>query len=217
MSQVRASLLLLLSGVLLCSGNAFADRGALSLDAGGGMAALTFKAPFAESGSATRSFSPTARFGARYALANWLELGAAGFFETPVTVFHNDISLAFDDNSFPGTLRHRVHRYGGMGGARVTLGMVWRLTLGLDLGWSHRVYEELQHFEVKPGGASDYRLAFPGSLTRDDLVVAPIVGLEWSIGDHWSVSVLPRAEFLLGSDTAFSVSIPLVFSYSWYL
>jgi hypothetical protein len=48
-------------------------------------------------------------------------------------------------------------------------------------------------------------------------MLAPLAGVEWAIGDHWSLSILPRYEQLLGSDGTFAISIPVLFSWSWYL
>jgi hypothetical protein len=101
-------------------------------------------------------------------------------------------------------------------GARYLVGMVWRLTLGLDVGWSHRSYSNFHHIDVSGSEPVDYELGLP-NFTTDNLIVAPVVGVEWAAGDHWSLSLLPRTELLLGPDPTVALTVPLVLSWSWYL
>src|SRR6266849_13656 len=69
---------------------------------------------------------------------------------------------------------------------------------GADVGWSHRAYSSFQHInDTDPSNPRDYHLALPDR-TRDNHVVAALAGVEWAVGDHWSLSVLPRYEQLLG-------------------
>jgi hypothetical protein len=73
--------------------------------------------------------------GVRYAWSNNLELTLGGFFEPPVTEFHNDVTVETENGAFTGTLRHRLMRGGALGGVRGVFGMVWRLVVGLEVGW----------------------------------------------------------------------------------
>lgn len=204
-----------LAGIVFAS-IAYADRGAVSIDAGGGLTGLQVAAPFASSNQTVNGLSGVAWLGGRYAIRNELELGVSAFYEPPVRYFHEDVSLVTDRGSFPGTLTHQIQRFGGMVGARYLVGMVWRLTLGIDVGWSRRVYKGFQHIDVSGSEPVDYELGLP-DFNTDNVLVAPIIGLEWAAGDHWSIAILPRAEFLLGPDATVGVTVPLVLSWSWYL
>jgi hypothetical protein len=78
-------------------------------------------------------------------------------------------------------------------------------------------YSEFQHIDVAGlDGATDFGLALP-AFNTDNVLLAPSVGLEWSGGDHWSFSLVPRAHFLLGPEPTFAIVVPLTVSWSWYL
>lgn len=202
--------------VVLFSTAAAADRGAITIDAGGGLTALSLPAPFAVPSKSLTSSSATAWLGGRYALTNSFELGASAFYEPPVEVFHNGVVVHTSNGEFPGTLNHRLQRYGGLVGARYVRGMVFRFTAGLELGWSHRSYSAFRHIDdTNPANPVDYGLSLP-EFTTDNVVIAPLAGVEWAVGDHWSVSVLPRFEILAGPDMTYAVTVPLLVSWSWY-
>ena len=208
---------LLLLGLVVTAGVASADRGALTVDVGGGMTALRLGTPFARPQVAVNGFAPTVWLGGRYALTNEVEFGVAGFFEPPVTYWHHGVTVPTERGAFPGTLTHRMHRYGALVGARYLHGMVWRLTVGLDLGWSRRSYSGFLHLDPSsPAGPIDYELDLPAFRT-DNVVLAPVAGIEWAAGDHWSISLLPRLELLLGPDPTVALTVPLTLSWSWYL
>ena len=205
--------------LMLCclSSSAFADRGAFTLEAGGGGSGLVVPAPWANPRRSTPSFAGLAVAGVRYAWSNRLELTLNGFYEPPVIEFHANSTVETDNGAFEGTLRHRLVRFGALAGVRAVFGMVWRLVLGVEAGWSHRGYSELQHIDVaNPDGPADYGLALP-SFTADNFLLAPSVGLEWAAGDHWSVSLVPRLHLLIGPEPTFAVLLPLTLSWSWYL
>ena len=196
---------------------ALADRGALSLDVGAGGSMLALPAPYAPSSASTPGTSFTTSLGLRYALSNWLEFEASAFFEPPVTYFHNGVTVRAQGADLAGTLRHRFYRYGFLVGARLVTGKVWRFLGGASVGWSHRAYSNFQHVDdSQPNNARDYQLSL-ADLTRDNLVVSALAGIEWAVGDHWSLSLLPRYEQLLGADSTFALSARIVFSWSWYL
>ena len=193
-----------------------ADRGAITVDVGGGATGIVVAAPFSNPRKAVNGLGGTVWLGGRYGLTNNLELGVSAFYSPPVAYFHHDVVVPTARGEFPGTLTHQLGRFGGMVGARYLVGMVWRLTLGVDVGWSRRSYAGFQHIDVSGAEPADYELGLP-DFTTDNLLVAPIIGLEWAAGDHWSISILPRGELLLGPDATFAVTVPLVFSWSWYL
>lgn len=203
--------------VALLAGAALADRGALTLDVAGGGVVTAAPAPLAKPSASTLSYDGSIWLGARYALTNSIEVTATGFFEPPVTVFQNDITLVTDLGTYPGTLQHRFTRFGAQAGVRLVLGLVWRFHLGVELGWCQQLYGAQRHYDVSnPQAASDYGLQLPDT-SEANLVVSPLVGLEWAPGDAWSLSVLPRAQFLIGQRTSWAVVLPLQFSWSWYL
>lgn len=200
----------------LLAGGALADRGAVSVEAGGGMSGLVVAAPYATEAKPLNSLAPAVLVGGRYALRDSLEVSGSAYFEFPVALWHNGVTVVTPNGSFPGSLTHQMYRYGGQAGARFVLGMVWRLHLGLELGWSHRVYSGFQHIDDTGAALVDYKLGLP-DFSTDNLVVAPVVGLEWAAGDHWSLAIMPRAQALLGPDATFALVVPLTFSWSFYL
>ena len=202
--------------VALTAAPVMADKGALSAEAGGGMSDLVVAAPFASAPKTMNSLSATVYLGARYALSNSLELVGSAFYEPPVTLWHNDVTVETPNGLFPGTLTHQLSRYGGQAGAHLVLGAVWRVHLGLELGWSHRMYSGFRHIDVTGAEPFDYKLGLP-DFNTDNLVVSPVVGLEWAAGDHWSIAVMPRAQALLGPDATFSLVVPVTFCWSFYL
>jgi hypothetical protein len=212
--SLRAACLLLLALLPL---SARADRGALSVDAGGGLSAPFIRAPYIPSSNALRLTAPSVWLGGRYALSNRLELAAAGFWEPSVTGWHNGVTLNAEGSAFPGTMRQTVQRYGAVAGPRWLVGMVWRVSVGLDVGFSRRSYSQLQHIDVSdPGGPVAYEVPLR-DFTANNLVLSPVLGLEWAAGDHWSVSFQPRAQLLVGAEPALVLMAPVTFSWSWYL
>jgi hypothetical protein len=195
----------------------FADRGALSLDVGAGGSMLALPAPYAPSSPSALGSSFTTSLGLRYALTNWLEFESSASFEPPVTYFHNGVAVRAQGADLAGTLRHRFYRYGFLVGARLVTGKVWRFLAGAGVGWSHRSYSSFEHLDdSQPNNVHDYQLSL-ADLSRDNFVASALAGVEWAAGDHWSLSLLPRYEQLLGIDSTFALSARLVFSWSWYL
>jgi hypothetical protein len=89
--------------------------------------------------------------------------------------------------------------------------------VGVDLGWSHRSYSKLDAINDSNRSAPfDYGLGL-SSYSADNLVVSPVLGLEWVVGDHYSLSLMPRFEFLVGKDRTWAFTAPLTFSWSWFL
>ncbi|HTP51418.1 MAG TPA: hypothetical protein VMK42_12020, partial [Anaeromyxobacteraceae bacterium] len=62
----------------------------------------------------------------------------------------------------------------------------------------------------------DYNLQL-SDFGTDNILLQPLVGLEWEFADHASISVLARVPILLGPEATVGVSVSLAFSYSWFL
>ncbi|MDP1918905.1 MAG: hypothetical protein Q8L14_21830 [Myxococcales bacterium] len=202
---------------LLLSAAAWADRGALTVDVAGGGVAAAVPALHSETPKSTLSFDASIWLGGRYALGNNFEVTASGFFEPPATVFQNDVRLVAGSGVYPGTTRHQFLRFGAQAGVRLVLGMRFRFHLGVEAGWCQQAYSKLQHFDVSnPEAAVDYGLSLPDE-SHANLVVSPLIGVEWAAGDSWSLALLPRAQLMLGNGFSWAVIVPLQFSWSWYL
>lgn len=210
-----------LASLALVPRAARADRGALTVEAGGGVSGAALPAPTASgaaTGGPTLGTSLAAVGSARYAVTNWLEVSATGFYEPPVTYWHNGVDLATANGSFPGTLKHQVHRFGGLVGGRVVRGMVFRVIAGVELGLAHRSYSGLMHInDADPQNAFDYGLGLADQ-SSTSFVLSPLAGLEWAGGDHWSLSLVPRLQWeLAGAQAVTSLVLPLTFSWNFYL
>jgi hypothetical protein len=210
------SCLLLLS--LLLPGAAAADRGALSVDIGGGVSAASISGPYITEPVPLLSTAGSGWLGARYALSHSLELSASAFYEPPVLLTHRGVTVIHEEVAYPGALEHLLERQGLMAGGRVVLGMVWKLVAGLEVGWSRRSFSRLNHIDTRGPGPSypSHGLSLD-SVTVDNLLLSPHLGVEWAAGDKWSISLLPRAHILLGTEPTLAFTLPLVLSYSWYL
>jgi hypothetical protein len=205
---LRRSRNILALGALLVSASVRADRGALTLDLGAGAAGLRLPAPYASSGGTLLAADFEAMLGLRYAVTNELEFSVASFFEPRLSYTHDDVKIP--GYTFSGSLTHALYVFEAVGGIRYVVGSVWRLVLGLEGGWSHRSYTRFQ-----PTGLLD-GFSFPAFGT-DNIVVQPLIGVEWAFADHWSASLIPRFTVLIGPDATVGVSLMLSISYSWFL
>jgi len=202
--------------VLLAPGVARADRGALTVDLGTGATSLALRPPYAESGRTGWSLALSVSFGLRYALTNQLELTTGGFYELPVHVSHAGTSVpTVDSGTFTGTLEYELTRFGALAGIRYVSGLVVRVSIGVELGWSHQSNSALLLRDTASLGAPDYGLGLP-DVGVDSLVLQPLVGLEWAFADHWSASVVLRLTALLGPEPAFGISAGLTICYGWF-
>lgn len=213
MSRISRALPLM----LLLASSARADHRALSVDVSGAWSAGSVSALQTTLPQTTLTFGPSVWLGARYALTNNLEFSATGLFDIPVMVAHNNVVLATDSGNFAGTLVHETMRFGGLAGARVVFGLALKFHLGVEVGWSQRLYTGLTMYDDRnPDAAIDYGLGMRDA-SLGQFIVSPLVGLEWAAGDHWSLALLPRGQILLGAQVNWAVLIPLQFSWSWYL
>lgn len=207
--------------LLLACTAARAERGALSLDVAGGGVAELVPAPYVAPGSrSTLCISAAAELGLRYAVSHSAELSLTGFALAPAALYQNRATVLLDTGSYPGTLQHQYLRFGASAGARLVLGLRLRFVLGLEAGWSHAILWGLQHWDVRPDGAVPYSLELR-TVTREALLLSPLLGLEWAAGDHWSLSLLPRAHVLVPvggrEGLSWAIILPLQWSWSWYL
>jgi hypothetical protein len=201
---------LLLLGALLAAVPARADRGALSFDLSAGGAGLNLPAPYAISSGETFGVGFEGMLGVRYAVLNELEFTLAAYFEPNVTYTHDNITVA--PNGGPhGDLTHSLYLFGVVGGVRYVTGSVWKLVMGLEGGWCHRVYSQ-----IEGNGQLALVPSFP-DFTTDNIVIQPLLGVEWAFADHWSLSLIPRFTVLIGPDPTIGVSVMLSISYSWFL
>ena len=197
--------------MLLAATPAHAERGALSLDLGAGIAGLNLAAPYTNGQANAVGVGFEVMLGLRYAVLNELEFTAAASFEPNVGYVYEGVSVQppLSEKSLQGTLTTTVHLFSAVGGIRYVNGLVWKLVVGLEVGWCHRAYSGLQF-----AGQSDFAIPDFGT---DNLVVQPLLGVEWAFADHWSASLLPRFTALIGPDSTFAASVLLTLSYSWFL
>ncbi len=194
----------------------FADRGALTVEAGGALTILE-ASPSQGSGSGALGTAAGAALGVRRALSNELELAATGLWESAADYFHSGVDFGTGTGTVRGTLVERVQRYGGLVGLRFVRGYVWRLHLGLDVGWIRTTYTRRDLLDVSvPGNEHSFGLALRDRVA-DRLVLAPVAGAEWQVTDHWAVLVMPRLEILSGGASRFGLLVPLTVGYSWFL
>lgn len=195
---------------------AAADRGALTVDLGPAVT-LHDAAPSQGTGSTTVGTGGGAMLGLGYALSNALEVQGLAFWEAPADYFHSDVGFATATGEVQGTLSERVQRYGGLAGVHYVRGYVWRLHLGAEIGWSREIFTKRDLLDVSdPSNVHSFGLGLQDR-TTDSLVLAPVVGVEWQFADHWSVSVMPRVELLVGGTNRVGLLVPVTIGHSWYL
>lgn len=193
-----------------------ADRGAVTVE-GGPALTVHGASPSQGSGSTTLATAAGGVIGVRYALSNELELAATGLWEVAADYIHSDVDVATATGTVRGTLSEQVQRYGALAGVRYVRGFVWRLHLGLEVGWSRETFTRRDLLDVSdPGNIHSFGLGL-GDRRSDALVLAPVAGLEWQVGDHWSVSVMPRVQFLIGATNGTGFVVPVSVGYSWYV
>lgn len=211
----RTALLMLLGTVVaLAPRDAFADRGALTLDVGG-FGSFSSMPPGVGAGTQVTGTSLGGLLALRYAPTQWLELSVGGFYEAPANYFHADTTISNDNGSFTGTLQSHVSSWGMTVGARYVRGLVWRYFVGLEAGFSRRTASQLDLIDVSdPAVPRGFGLAL-ADVTSTTLLVAPIAGLEWALSDHVTLGVSPRVQVLI-ADRSVELLVPVTVSYGWY-
>jgi hypothetical protein len=110
---------------------------------------------------------------------------------------------------FPGTA--------AVVGIRLVQGYVWRLHVGVDAGWIRTSFARRDLIDGSvPGNEHSFGLGLRDRVS-DTLVVAPVAGVEWQLADHWSISVMPRLELLVGVPTNLAAVLPVTVGRSWFL
>jgi hypothetical protein len=215
--MTRAHLLVAIAGIVgaLVPHVATADRGALTVEAGGTVA-LTRLEPSVGTGESVGGTLGGAMLGMRYALGSRVEVHASGFWTAPARFVSRPVALTTAAGAFDGDLRREVSRVGAGVGARYVLaGLVWRVPVGAEIGWV-RTSARNQDLVPRPGGESFVPLGFANESSHR-LFIAPFTGVEWQVADHFSVSLLPRLEVPLGGGTTVAVVAPLLVGWSWFL
>jgi hypothetical protein len=205
-------------GLALSAGVAArAERGALSVDVGSGVALVNVRAPYAQGSPSQLGSSFTTSLGVRYALTNEFEVGAAVFYQPPTTFTHGNALVLAPGGALLGTLSERTQQLGFLLRGRFVLGYTWRFVAGGDLGFAVRSFSNVDHYNVSDPatGPRSYGLGLSDASQRAALL-APSAGVEWA-GDHFTIGLAPRVEVLLGSVRTWAVSLPLTISWAWYL
>ena len=207
----------LLAGLLAAAApvGTLADRGALSLDGGAVVTGVRVGPAVGEGDSVTGALVGVT-IGTRYAFAHHLEICGTIDWYAPAWFYNDNTVISTSNGVFTGQLQSQLSAYSVQVGAQYVTGLIWRLRAGALVGWLHRSYTQIDLIDVsQPGAPRSFGLGL-GSRTVDNLVVSPIVGIEWLVGDHFSLAVTPRVEVVVGSPGAVWLSIPLTLSYSWY-
>jgi hypothetical protein len=195
---------------------AAADRGALTLDLGPSLSLLN-ATPSEGAGSATLATGGGGTVGLRYALSNTLEIGGVAVWEASADYFHSGVAIATSTGRPRGTLEERAQRYGAMAGVHYIRGYVWRLHLGAELGWRRETFTRRDLLDVSdPSNVHSFGLGLRDQ-TSNSLILAPVAGVEWQFADHWSVSVMPRVQFLVGGTSRVGLLVPVTVGYSWFV
>ena len=193
---------------------ALADRGALSVDAGGVLAGVRAE-PAVGTGDAVTGTVAGVTIGTRYALSNRVEvLGTVDWFAA--APFYNDNTVITTGNgTFRGQLQGRLSRYSAKLGAQYVHGFTLRVRVGSEIGWTRVITERLDLVDVTPAVPRSFGLGL-GARTMDHFVVTGLAGVEWAVSDHVSFAVTPRIEFPFGGGLM-AMTVPLTVSYSWYM
>ncbi len=112
---------------------AHADRGAVSIEAGGAVTVVRVAAPYS-TGNVVGSVS-SFDLGARYAVANSLELSTRIFYEPSAPFYVHGVTTTLGTSGAlsAGLITH-VRTYGALLGARVLHGNVWRFIASAEAG-----------------------------------------------------------------------------------
>lgn len=203
--------------VISMASSAYAERGAVTADLSWGVALINVRAPYAQGAPSQVGSSFTTLLGIRYALTNSVEVGAAAFYQLPTTFTHADAQVPSPGGMLPGTLSERTQQVGVLLRGRFVHGFTWRLIAGGDVGFASRSFSNIAHYDVSDPatGPRSYGLSLADT-SQKALLLAPSAGVEWA-GDHFTIGLAPRVEFLLGTVRTWSLSLPLSISWSWYL
>jgi hypothetical protein len=196
---------------------AAADRGAVTVEVGGSMR-LGAVSPSIGAGDSVTGTLAGPCLAVRYALTDRLELGVSAFWDTRAPFVHEPVAVTTASGTSSGALTQDIARWGAALGLRYALvGLVWRIPLGLDVGWAHLSATKRDLLDVSDPRAPTSLGLTLGDGTADHVLLAPSLGLEWLATDHLSFSIMPRLELLLGTGSTVGVVVPLTVGWSWYL
>ena len=213
---LRALMTFLSALALLTPRLAWADKGAFTLEAGGGITVVRVPAPYADNSAAQVGTVPEILIGARYAVTNGFELRLAAFGEPNESFFIPGTTINSDAVKLTGTLQMNAQRYGVLAGVRLLRGNVWRFIVGADAGWSLSMYSSMHLLDDSGASAGrDFGLTLPDK-NINSLILAPSAGISWT-GDKLSITVLPRFEVLVGGSTTWAFSVPITIGWDFYL
>ncbi|WP_242392160.1 hypothetical protein [Anaeromyxobacter oryzisoli] len=215
-TRERLAALLLGTVFVFTPGPASADRGALTLEVGG-FGSVSSLPPGVGTGTPVTGTSLGGVLGVRYAPLQWLELSAGGFYEAPASYFHAGTSVTNENGSFIGTLQSRVGSWGMTVGARYVRGLVWRYFIGLEAGFARRTASQLDLIDVTdPASPRSFGLGL-ADVTTTELLLAPLVGVEWAVSDHVTLGLSSRLQIHLAERSSVEFIVPMTVSYSWYV
>ena len=216
-TKASTAVLVVLAVAAATPHRAFADRSALTFEAGGALVA-TRLSPSLGSGDPVLGSLAGAELRVRYALTNRFEVQATGFWNSSATFVNTGVHATAGAGPVTGDLRRDVGRLGASVGARfIAIGSVLRVPVGVDAGWM-RIRLEKQDLldRSDPQNPISFGLRID-SATSDRLFVAPFAGVEWVATDHFSVSIVPRLEMPIGGSSAPALVVPFTVGWSWYL
>lgn len=193
-----------------------ADRGALTVEAGPALTWWPRLQPPIGRGSGVAGSSGGGQVGLRFGLRHDLDLFVGGFYEAEAPYTHAGVTVGADGGSFTGALSSRTGRWGVAAGARYVTGLVVRLFVGAEVGWTQQSYRRVDLIDVSdPANPHSFGLG-TRDRTSGALVLAPLAGVEWQVSDRWSLSFAPRVQLMIGDVGRFAVSLPVTVGYSWY-
>jgi hypothetical protein len=173
---------------------ALADRGALSVEAGGVLAGVRAE-PAVGAGDPVTGTVAGVTIGTRYALSNSVEvLGTVDWFAA-APFYNDDTVITTGNGTFRGQLQGRLSRYSAKLGAQYVQGLTWRVRVGGEIGWTRVITERLDLVDLTPAVPRSFGLGL-GARREDHLVMTGLAGVEWAVSDH---------------------VVPLTVSYSWYM
>ncbi len=195
-----------------------AEKGALTLEAGGGCRIFTLHPPYAgEDGEPMMSSSSLlAGVAVRFALTHDLSVGIEAGVLPWRTLVHEDVLLSDEHGSLAGRL---VHTHGGAWAkvlGRVYLaGYDWRAFLEPAAGWGVRRHRDLDHQKVSEGDvAQSYGLDLP-AFTAHHLLLGAALGLE-HVWDRTAVGIRAGGSLVIGEQIAPMGRLILYSSYDFY-
>jgi hypothetical protein len=112
-----------------------ADRGALSVEAGGTIAGVRAE-PAVGTGDAVTGTVAGVTIGTRYALSNRVEVIGTVDWSAAEPFYNDNTVITTGNGTFRGQLQGRLSRYSAKLGAQYVHGLTWRVRVGGEIGWT---------------------------------------------------------------------------------